>query len=155
VPNECRSAPARGGAGLYSTADDFLALLRVLLNRGAASGHRLLAPETVAALARNQVGSLPVIRQRSASPALSDDFLFMDGTQRFGFGVLIESRARASGRPAGSYGWGGLYNTYFWVDPAAELGAVVMMQVSPFSRPACLEVCERFERAVFLALAGD
>jgi CubicO group peptidase (beta-lactamase class C family) len=148
-PDERRGAPPRGGAGLYSTADDFLELVRLLLNRGVGRGRRLLAPETVAALASNQVGSVPVRRQRSASPALSDDFLFMDGSQGFGFGVLIESRARAAGRSAGSYGWAGLYNTYFWVDPAVDLGAVVMMQVSPFSRPACLEVCERFERAVF------
>jgi methyl acetate hydrolase len=149
LPDERRSAPPRGGAGLYSTADDFLALLRLLLAGGVVSGDRLLSAETVAALTRNQVGSLPVARQRSASPALSDDFLFMDGTQRFGFGVLIETRARESGRSAGSYGWGGLYNTFFWVDAAAGLGAVVMMQLSPFCRPACIEVCERFERAAF------
>jgi len=154
VPRERQSAPPRGGAGLYSTAEDFLALPRLLLNGGAAGGRRLLAAETVAALARNQVGSLPVVRQCSALPALSDDFLFMDGTQRFGFGVLIETRAKDTGRSAGSYGWGGLYNTYFWVDPAADLGAVVMMQVSPFCRPACIEVCGRFERAVFAALAA-
>ncbi len=152
VPDERHGAAQRGGAGLYSTAEDFLALLRLLLNGGVASGHRLLAPETVAALARNQVGSLRVVRQRSALPALSDDFLFMDGTQRFGFGVLIETRGREPGRLPGSYGWGGLYNTYFWVDPLAGLAAVVMMQVSPFSRPACIEVCDRFERAVFSAL---
>ena len=151
-PTERQSAPPRGGAGLYSTAEDFLVVLRLLLNGGVANGQRLLVAETVAALARNQVGSLPVLRQRSALPALSDDFLFMDGTQRFGFGVLIETRARKAGRSAGSYGWGGLYNTYFWVDPAAGLGAVLMMQVSPFSRPECIEICERFERAVFSAL---
>jgi len=153
-PHERTSAPPRGGAGLYSTAQDFLALLRLLLNGGVESGHRLLAADTVAALARNQVGSLPVARQCSASPALSDDFLFMDGTQRFGFGVLIETRGKESGRSPGSYGWGGLYNTYFWVDPAAGLGAVVMMQVSPFARRESIEVCERFERAVFSALAA-
>jgi methyl acetate hydrolase len=128
--------------------------LRLLLNGGVASGRRLLTEQAVVALANNQVGSLPVERQRSALPALSDDFRFMDGTQRFGFGVLIETRAKDTGRSAGSYGWGGLYNTYFWVDPAAGLGAVVMMQVSPFCRPACIEVCERFERAVFTALTA-
>ena len=143
-----RSAEApRGGAGLYSTAADFLRLLRLLLNDGAADGHRLLAPETVAALASNQVGSLPVPRQRTAVSERSCDFLFMDGTQRFGFGVLVESRPTATGRSTGSYGWAGIYNTYFWVDPAAGLAAVVLMQVSPFSTPACLEVCARFERA--------
>jgi len=151
-PTELRAEPPRGGSGLYSTAADFLRLLRLLLNDGSAGGARLLAADTVAALATNQVGALPVARQRTAFPECSCDFLFMDGTQKFGFGVLIEARASPAGRSAGSYAWGGLYNTYFWVDPAADLAAAVLMQVSPFSTPTCLEVCARFERAAFTAL---
>jgi len=149
VPTELGAAAPRGGSGLYSTAADLLRLLRLLLNGGSADGVRLLEPDTVAALATNQVGSLPVARQRTALPEVSCDFLFMDGSQKFGFGVLIESRATARGRSAGSYGWAGLYNTYFWIDPAAGLGAVLLMQMSPFSAPPCLEVCARFERAAF------
>ena len=152
LPTERGAEAPRGGSGLYSTAPDLLRLLRPLLNGGSADGGRLLEPETVTALASNQVGSLPVERQRTAFPELSCDFSFMDGSQKFGYGVLIESRATAGGRHAGSYGWAGLYNTYFWVDPAAGLGAVLLMQVSPFSTPPCLEVCARFERAAFGAL---
>ena len=56
------------------------------------------------------------------------------------------------GRAAGSYGWGGIVNTYFWVDPAAELAAVVCMQISPFCAPACLVLCAEFEAALYRQL---
>jgi methyl acetate hydrolase len=154
TPNERRGEPPRGGGGLYSTAADLLALLRMLLNNGRIGGERLLGAETVAALASNQVGALAVPRQRTAFPKRTDDFLFMDGSQKFGFGVLVETRAKPGGRAAGSYGWAGIYNTYFWVDPAAGIAAVVLMQVSPFSAPVCIDVCDRFERAVYHELVA-
>lgn len=149
----------RGGGALYSTARDFLALARVLLNGGEsaeASGRaRLLSFESVAAMTRNQIGALVAERQRTCVPQRTADFLFMDGTQKFGLGVLIETRERPSGRAAGSYGWAGIYNTYFWVDPRAGLAAVVFMQLSPFSAPHCIAVCEAFERAVYAAARAD
>lgn len=154
APNERRGEPPRGGGGLYSTAADLLALLRMLLNGGTAGGQRMLGVETVAALTSNQVGGLAVARQRTAFPPRTDDFLFMDGTQQFGFGVLVETRAKPGGRSVGSYGWGGIYNTYFWVDPAAGIAAVVLMQLSPFSAPTCIDVCDRFERAVYHELVA-
>ena len=106
----------------------------------------------MAALARGQIGALPASKQTTAAPEKTADFEFMDGSQTFGFGVLIETRARPGGRAAGSYGWGGIFNTYFWVDPAAELAAVLFMQAAPFCAPACLEACDRFERALYRQL---
>jgi len=37
------------------------------------------------------------------------------------------------GRAAGSRTWAGLYNTYYWIDPASRIAAVFMMQVLPFA----------------------
>lgn len=53
------------------------------------------------------------------------------------------------GRSVSGYGWGGIFNTYFRVDPQAGLGAVLLMQMAPFCDLACVELLERFERAVF------
>jgi CubicO group peptidase (beta-lactamase class C family) len=124
------------------------------LNDGRLDGGRLLAPATVQEITRNQIGELPAERQTSAAPERTDDFLFMDGTQKFGLGVLLETRDRPGGRAAGSYGWAGICNTYFWVDPSAKIGAVVFMQMSPFSAPVCVELCEQFESAVYKNLLG-
>jgi CubicO group peptidase (beta-lactamase class C family) len=73
----------------------------------------------------------------------------MDGTQQFGFGVAVESQNQPSGRRAGSYGWAGILNSYFWVDPSFELAAVIFMQVQPFADPECVGIYRRFERALY------
>jgi methyl acetate hydrolase len=147
------SAPY-GGTGLYSTAADYLALLRMLLNGGTYQGRRLLAPDTVAAMTSNQIGELWAEPPRTALLARSNDFIFLDGTQKFGFGVTIETRDQPSGRPRGSYSWAGIYNTYFWVDPIRDFAATVLMQVQPFADPRCVSAYQRFERALYDSLAS-
>jgi methyl acetate hydrolase len=148
-PRETTGAAPRGGGGLYSTVGDYLKLLRVLLNRGAVDDVRLLERSTVTAMTKNQIGELFAEPQNTAHLTRSNDFIFMDGTQKFGFGVMVESRDQATGRPQGSYGWGGLYNTYYWVDPHLEIAATIMMQVVPFADPGCVALYQRFERAVY------
>lgn len=152
LPNEIAPEAPRGGSGLYGTAEDYLALLRMLLNGGVANGRQLLSAESVREIVRNQIGALSAVRQTTAAPERTADFAFLDGTQKFGFNVLVETRARPSGRAPGSYGWAGIFNTYFWVDPAAELAGVVCMQMSPFCAPACLGVSEAFEAALYRQL---
>ena len=51
-----RSRYQSGGAGLSSTIGDYARFLQMLLNRGELDGQRLLKPETVAGMTRNQVG---------------------------------------------------------------------------------------------------
>lgn len=150
--NERAGNPPRGGGGLYSTASDWLKLLRLFLDGGRAGGESLIERATIEAMSVNQIGDLVAERRASIEPGYSNDFLFLDGEQRFGFGFAIETRGRPGGRGAGSYGWGGIWNTYFWVDPRAGLAAVVLMQLSPFADPACIDVCQRFERALYGAI---
>jgi CubicO group peptidase (beta-lactamase class C family) len=152
VEIEHETAPSgvpTGGTGLYSTASDYMRLLRLFLNGGTLDGRRLLAPETIAAITRNQIGDLKAEPQQKALAERSNDFIFMDGSQRFGFGVLIETRDRATGRAAGTFSWGGIFNTYFWVDPRADLAAVLLMQTSPFADPESVALLESFEHAVY------
>src|SRR5262249_3516607 len=47
-----------GGGALYSTARDYLTFLLMLLNRGEWNSVRILSPETVAEINRNQIGEL-------------------------------------------------------------------------------------------------
>jgi len=155
LSDEVAPEAPRGGSGLYGTAEDYLALLRMLLNDGQVDGRQLLSAGSVREITQNQIGRLAAARQTTAAPERTADFAFMDGTQKFGFNVLVETHARPSGRGAGSYGWGGIFNTYFWVDPAAELAGVVCMQMSPFCAPACLAVRDAFEAAVYRQLGLD
>jgi len=148
-PNETRGNAPRGGGGLYSTAADYLRFLCLLLNGGELEGRRLLARELVDAMTHNQIGELYAERQVAALGERSNDFVFMDGSQKFGFGVMIETRDRPTGRAAGSYSWGGIYNTYFWVDPSADLTGVLLTQTLPFADPAVHGAYERFEKAAY------
>jgi methyl acetate hydrolase len=148
-PNETRGNAPRGGGGLYSTAADYLRFLRLLLNGGELEGRRLLARELIDAMTHNQIGELYAERQVAALGERSNDFVFMDGTQKFGFGVMIETRDQPTGRATGSYSWGGIYNTFFWVDPSADLAGVVLTQTTPFADAAVQGAYERFERAVY------
>lgn len=150
APNETHGPRPRGGGGLYSTARDYAAFVRMLLNLGVGDdGERLLEPESVAAMTRNQIGGLFAGTQRSAYSPRSLDFSFLDGTHKFGFNLAIETRARPGRRGAGSWGWAGIFNTYFWGDPDAGIGAVLMMQSSPFCEPRCLAVLEDLESAIY------
>lgn len=152
-PLEATGHSPHGGGGLYSTANDYLALIRMLLNRGVHDGKRILSAESVERMTSNQIGELFAAPPMTALPQRSNDFIFMDGTQKFGYGVTIETRDQPTGRHTGSYGWGGILNTYFWVDPSADVAAVIMMQVKPFADPICVDLYRRFERSVYNDLA--
>jgi len=68
---------------------------------------------------------------------------------------MINMQAIAGGRSAGSLSWGGLFNTYYWIDMDKRVAAVFMMQVLPFAYTRALRLYRRFERGVYaLTKAG-
>lgn len=149
LPLENRDHPVRGGGGLYSTAADYLRLLRCLLRGGELDGTRILSESAVAEISRNQIGDLEASMQRTALADRSNDFIFMDGSQKFGLGVMIETEQRRGRRAIGSFSWAGIVNTFFWVDPANELAAVLFLQLAPFASRASIDILQRFETAVY------
>jgi methyl acetate hydrolase len=149
LPAEARDKSPTGGSGLYSTAADYLRLLRCLLRGGELDGTRVVSEAAVAEIGRNQIGALEARMQQTALTDRSNDLIFMDGSQKFGFGVMIATRDRPRRRSAGSYGWGGIVNTFFWVDPFNDIAAVLMLQLAPFACPAAIELLDRFESAVY------
>ena len=40
-----------------------------------------------------------------------------------------------NGRSAGSLTWGGIFNSYYWIDPVQQVAAVIMTQILPFADP--------------------
>jgi CubicO group peptidase (beta-lactamase class C family) len=107
-----------GGGGLWSTAEDYLQFAQMLLNGGQLNEVRLLGPRTVALMASNHVGDL---------------YTGTTGTaQGTGFGltvdVMLDNVTAGARKSNGSYGWGGAFGTYFWVDPKEQLTAIMMIQ---------------------------
>jgi CubicO group peptidase (beta-lactamase class C family) len=149
LETEAEGSPPRGGGGLYSTAGDYCRLLRLLLNKGEHQGARILSEAACETMLQNQIGDLSAQVQTTAVPARSNDFIFMNGTQKFGLGFALESIDQPTGRPAGTASWAGIYNTWFWLDPVNEFGAVVMMQTQPFADAYCVELYRSFERTLY------
>ncbi|HEY1363371.1 MAG TPA: serine hydrolase domain-containing protein [Xanthobacteraceae bacterium] len=144
-----------GGGSIYSTAPDYLALVRMLLRGGALDGARILRAETVARMGQNQIGSIEPGVLRTMAPALSNDVDFFPGSPlKWGFGHLINVEAVPDGRSAGSLTWGGLLNTYYWIDPARGIAAVFMTQVLPFADRPALRIYRQFERGLYAAING-
>lgn len=143
-----------GGGGLYSTAGDYMKFTLMLMNGGKAGHARILRPETVQEMSRNQIGDLNLVLMRSMMPQFARNPIRVPGSlDKFGLGVAINSQPVEGGRSAGSLAWGGIYNTYFWIDPARKTCAVLFMQLLPFSDDAAYTVAEQFERAVYAGSA--
>jgi CubicO group peptidase (beta-lactamase class C family) len=127
-PLSAFKAPKRyfsGGAGLVSTAHDYARFAQMLLNRGELDGVRLLSPKTVDLMTASHTSDIP------------QGGILGPGAQ-FGLGFRIVTDLGASqalGSP-GMFGWSGIYGTTFWVDPAEQLIALVMVQQFPGSTVA-------------------
>jgi len=145
-----------GGGGLCSTGRDYLTFLRMLLHAGRLGDTRILRPESVALMNRNQIGNLPAGILKSAMPELSNDVDFFPGALlRWGLGYMLNQEPGPNGRSAGTVGWAGLGNLYYWLDPVRRIAGVILTQILPFADPAVLRLYGEFERGVYaLAEAG-
>lgn len=142
-----------GGGGLHSTAGDYLKFARMLLGGGKLGQVRILRAETVNLMEQNQIGDLTVGRIDSLVPQLATNGVRpMGALDKFGLGLAINTRPFEGGRAARSLAWSGIYNTFFWIDPANKTCAVLMMQILPFMDDAPRAVLEQFERTVYASV---
>ncbi len=115
-----------GGAGLASTADDYMKFVRMLLNEGNFNGVRILRPSTVRLMATNHLD--PRVTERRWLPG--------KGNGGFGFNFFVRTgqpRDPNENRGAvGEFFWDGAWSTFFIVDPANDLAAVFLVQTAPF-----------------------
>lgn len=152
VPGE-RKLPDRprsfnGGGGLYSTAPDYVRFMRMILNDG--SG--VLSPESIRLMRTRQTGALQAGVLKTTTPHSSADMdLHPRHSDSFTLGFLRSNTPHEGGRAAGSLSWAGIHNTHFWIDPASDRCAVIMMQFKPFVDPVAVELLKEFERAVYRA----
>ena len=136
-----------GGGGLYSTAGDYLKFTRMILNGGAG----VLKPETIALMSRNAMGDVSCRPLKSQLPSLSTDLDFVDG-MKWGLSFMINPAAFPGRRSAGSLAWGGLANSYYWIDPVRKVTGVWATQLLPFYDARAVAAFEEFERSVYAAV---
>ncbi|MGH7115550.1 MAG: serine hydrolase, partial [Stellaceae bacterium] len=71
---------------------------------------------------------------------------------QWGLGWMITPLPGPNGRSAGSLTWGGIFNSYYWIDPGKQVAGVVLTQFLPFADPRALALSGAFERGVYAAL---
>jgi CubicO group peptidase (beta-lactamase class C family) len=102
-----------GGAGLSSTATDYAKFLQMYLNNGEYSGTRLISRTTVNFMMKNQIG----------------DLWGPNSIYGLAFGVLTEAGEAQGGRgSAGTFDWGGYFNTQYFADPEEQIIGVLLKQ---------------------------
>jgi len=142
-----------GGGPLYSTGRDYLSFLQAMLHGGSHNGARILKPETVALMNQNHTGSIPAGIMKTTNPARSNDVdLFPGAPIRWGLGYMLNMEPGPNGRSAGTVSWGGIFNTYYWLDPAKRVTGLIMTQILPFADQRALKLYGQFEGAVYEAL---
>ena len=140
------SAPPKfesAGGGLVSTAGDYARFLQLMLGRGTlreADGRaiRLVSRATVDFMTADHLGSIP-----TAGDILPAGY-------GFGLGVAVRKANGLATSPgsAGTYSWSGLGGTFFFVDPAQDLFAILLTQA-----PGQLRMlCELYPALVYAAL---
>lgn len=136
-----------GGGGLVSTLGDYYRFCLMLANGGVLDGARLLSPKTVEYMMLNH---LPENR----TMAQMGDKLFsesnMDGNG-FGLGgaVIVDDIAMNQPCSVGSFSWGGLASTFFWIDPVEDIIAIQMTQMIPSSS---YPIRPQFQQLVYSSL---
>ncbi|WP_306145655.1 serine hydrolase [Roseibium sp. MMSF_3412] len=137
------------GHALYSTPNDYMRFLRMILNGGQLDGNRILSASGLETMLADQMNGLTFQTMVSCSP-ITADVVLPDDTSHSMIAALHNSDVPGK-RSAGTQSWAGVCNTHYWVDPSKDLAAVIMTQSLPFVEPAFMETYDAFERAVYAA----
>ncbi len=134
-----------GGGGLVSTAPDYLRFAQMMLNRGELGGRRIIKPETVALMTRNHVAEkLLPLSFNGVAPGQFSGYGF-----GLGYCITMDPANTGAAGSRGDFGWGGMADTYCWIDPQQQMIAILMQQYLPSLHHAGRK---DFRNAVYRAL---
>jgi len=117
-----------GGANLFSTADDYLKFVRMLLAGGEVDGVRVLSEASVRLMRTDRLTD-----EQKQHPFLSMPFWIGRG---FGLNLSVvtdPARSRQLFGPGGlgTFGWPGAYGTWWQADPSQDLILMYLIQNLP------------------------
>jgi CubicO group peptidase (beta-lactamase class C family) len=140
-----RSRWPSGGAGLISTAGDYLRFAQMLANGGTFEGRQYLSPVTVALMTSNQV----------PADAMADYWGENSKGLGYGLGVapVIDASSAQQAGFNGDFSWGGLLDTHWIVSPRTGLVAVLLCQVNPAGNISPQRTYVDFRNQLFATVA--
>ncbi|MCH9721178.1 MAG: beta-lactamase family protein [Actinomycetia bacterium] len=118
----------QGGAGLVSTADDYLRFARMLLGDGEVDGIRVLTTESARLMRTDRL-----TEEQKRHPFLGAPFWLGRG---FGLNLSVVTDPSKSGQlfgpgGLGTFSWPGAYGTWWQADPANDLIMIYLIQNYP------------------------
>ncbi len=131
-----------GGAGLVSTADDYLVFGQMMLNQGKHGSTRILSRPSVEIMTIDHL-----------TPQQKEASAFFPGyweSRGWGFGVSVVTRRDEIAAVPGRFGWDGGYGTSWYTDPREEMVAILMTQRAQF--PVLSGVYQDFWTSVYQAI---
>ncbi|MEX1251585.1 MAG: serine hydrolase domain-containing protein [Hyphomonas sp.] len=119
------------GGGLASTVRDYHRFALMLLRGGTLDGARIISPKTWEFMRQNHLPDDQTMRGMGRS-AFTE--VMADGVG-FGLGGSVVQDIVQTRQPGsdGTFSWGGLASTFFWIDPEEELIAIQATQLMPSS----------------------
>jgi CubicO group peptidase (beta-lactamase class C family) len=138
-----------GGGGLASTTADYHRFCRMLLGGGAVDGVRLLGRKSVELMTKNHLPGGADLTQLSRS--MFSEAIYAGQGFGLGFGINLDPVRAMNPGTAGEYYWGGIFSTYFFIDPVERVSAIFMTQLMPSST---YPVRRQLKAMIYAALTG-
>ena len=123
-----------GGGGLSSTAYDYAIFMQMLLNNGIYNGKRILSKASVRMMTSNQIGQLS----------------FRNGNNfGLGFEIVTEEGSAKTPLSTGTFSWGGMFSSTYWIDPKEKIVAQLFINQYPNTHG---EIQSKFKMMVYQAI---
>ncbi|HKO81226.1 MAG TPA: serine hydrolase domain-containing protein [Chitinophagaceae bacterium] len=122
-----------GGGGLSATAFDYAIFMQMLLNGGVYNGKRILSRASVTMMTVSQY----------------DKINWPDTKMGLGFSLATEKSLASSPFSPGTFSWGGMFSSTYWIDPKEKIIAQLFLNQYPQSHG---EIHEKFKILVYQAL---
>jgi CubicO group peptidase (beta-lactamase class C family) len=114
----------KGGAGMVSTASDYLRYAQMMVNGGELDGKRYLSRKTVELMLSNHIVGMGGTPLATTGPGYGFGL---------GYGVRLDEGMGWAPGSKGDAMWAGAWGTSFWIDPKEKLVGILMSQ-SPSNR---------------------
>lgn len=122
-----------GGGGLSSTAMDYAIFMQMMLNGGEYNGKRILSRASVRMMTMSQFEKIS----------------WPENKMGLGFSIYTEKSSAVSPLSPGSYAWGGMFSSTYWIDPKEKIVAQLFLNEYPQSHG---DIHEKFKVMVYQAL---
>lgn len=123
-----------GSGGLLSTTDDYLKFASMLLNNGAFKNNQLISKQTLD------------LMKVDHSLGLKYKKLAFGKKKGFGLGFEIVKEEDTKFGSKGTFGWGGMFGTYFRVDPKENMVIIYMTQSFETYK---LKIADKFRSLIY------